>query len=93
MNWIKTHWAALTPKAKTILVAAIGYAGTMSIPQAKAWVSSNLGQHPTITAFATSIIAIVSLYQQPFVQNALNSLHVNQKSPNEVVVTSDKPAA
>jgi hypothetical protein len=89
MNWISTHWKNLAPKAKVIIVSAFAYAASMSIPDAKAWISSNLGQHPKLTAYASSLLAILAVYQQPFVQNALTSLKVEQTSPDKVVVTQE----
>jgi hypothetical protein len=88
------HWSSLNPQVKVLLVAAIGAAGSLSIPQAQAWIVSNLGQHPKLTAWATSLIFIVGLYQKPYVQSLMDAvLQVKQTSPTTAQVEVVDPNA
>ncbi len=91
-TWIINHLKSLTLKAKAIIGIAIAYAATMSIPQAKDWISSNLGQHPTLTAWATSIVGIIAVYQNPWLQKIVNSLNVEQVAPNKVIIQGQTTA-
>lgn len=89
VKWIIDHYKSLTVKAKGLIVLAVGYAATMSVPQAKVWLSSNVGQHPKLVAWGTAVLTVVSVYQQPWVQTVLNGkvkLEASQPSPDSINV-------
>jgi hypothetical protein len=89
-DWIASHWKSLSPRMVALGVAALAYAGTMNIPVAQKWISSNLGQHPKLVSFASSLMFIVALYQKPYVHDAVdNALRVKQVSPDKVVITQE----
>jgi ABC-type sugar transport system substrate-binding protein len=86
--WIVAHYDSLSPRVKALGGAALLAAASLSIPDAKVWITSNLGQHPKLTAWATTLIFIVGLYQKPFVQQIVDgALKVKKTSPTTAEVS------
>jgi hypothetical protein len=73
-------WSKLNKKAKALVVAAIGAAVSMQIPQVKDAIMPHLANHPKIASAVGSILFIIGVIQNPTTQKILHQIGFEEET-------------